>query len=869
MWRDSLRFFMRRLFRRGALEADLRDEIESHLAIEARQRMERGESPPAAQAAALRQFGNVRLVAEVTRDMWGFSWLEHTVQDLRYAVRTLRNAPLFTVAVVLTLALSIGSASAIFTVVRGVLLRSLPFPDPDKLVMVWEVQPQTKRTNVVRLNNFVAWKERSRSFDSMAAFLQRPMNVLGGRRSEQVLGLAVTSEFFKVLGAPPLLGRTFRPGEYNRDAPRRVVLSHKIWRQRFGGDPNVIGQRISIDAAHHEIIGVMPAGFGFPNIQGNLYVPLAIEADEGRNYSVFGRLRPGISVASADAEIGAIAAHTAQENPLQNAGWSASVVPLLDQTVGAVRPVLLVLTAAVALVLLIACANIANLLLMRSARRSLEISVRLALGASRRRIVTQLLIESLVLACIGGALGSALGFGAVRLIQIKLPASLLIPRIYDVSVDWAVLAFCVLVTGLSAMLFGLAPALHATKENLGPALHERSRSGGSGHKLRGALVVAEVALALVLVAGAGLMVRSLMRLTRVDQGFHAEHVLTMRMLLLPVRTETFHAQVVNEVLRRVRSLPGVISAGSIGILPMQGTNSGSWYYRADRPDPPLNSRPVGDVSIITPGYFHTLGIPILSGRDFDQHDLLNANQVAIMNQAAVDMLFPGENPIGKRVRVWWSHSPIVEIVGVVANIRHSQLNSDPYPCLFLPNDQQPYRFSSLVVRTTGDPASLVPAIREQVRQVDADQGVAEIASLRQLVADSIARPRLETGLLAAFGSIALVLACIGIYGVIAYSVAQRSREIGIRVALGADRRSVFGMVLGGGLRLTALGIAIGLAGAAAVTRFLRTLLFEIQPDDPGTLIGVTALLLLVSLVACYFPASRAMRVDPAAVLREQ
>ena len=869
MMRNFLESFVKRFFRRTSTEHDLEAELQSHLAMEVRQRIERGESPQSAREAASREFGNLGIVAEVTRDMWGFVWLEQLLQDARYSVRTLVKSPLLTSMVALTLALGIGSATVVFTLMHGILLRPLPFPSAGRLVMIWELSPETKKPNVVALNNFVAWKERSQSFQSMAAFLHEPMNLLGPRESVQVPGLRVTSEFFTALGTPPVLGRTFRPGEYYRDEPREVILSYGTWQRRFGGSSEIVGKRISINASHHEIIGVMPSGFGLPNLKAEFYIPLAIDLNEGRNYSVVGRLRDGVGTDAAKAEIAGVAAHTAQENVSLNAGWSATVVPLLDQTVESIRPVLLILFAAVALVLLLACANIANLLLMRSAGRTREISVRLALGANRVRIVRQLLVESLLLAALGGLAGIVLAAASVRLIKTGLPESLQIPRLNEVTLDLPVLTFAVFATVLSSVIFGLAPALQGVKRDLTRDLHEASRSVTSGRKLRKALVVAEVALAFVLVTAAGLMVRSFIRLARVDAGFHTENVLTVHMLLLPVRDEAFHAEVVRDLLQRIRSVPGVTAAGSIGVLPMQGTNSGSWYYRADRPEPPLNSRPGGDVSIVTPGYFMTLGIPILQGRDFDDHDRRNSSQVAILNQTAARMMFPNEDPIGKRIRVWWNRSPIVEVVGVVGDIRHSQLSTAPDPCLFMPNDQQPFPFSSLVIRTSGDPARLAAAVRQQIRQVDPDQGVAEVETLQQLVADSIARPRFEALLFTTFAFIALALACIGIYGVIAYSVTQRSREIGIRVALGAARSSVFRMIIADGFAMTFLGLLAGLAGALTLTRFLRSVLFEIQPGDPVTLAAVALTLAVVSLLACYFPARRAMGVDPAITLREE
>jgi putative ABC transport system permease protein len=469
----------------------------------------------------------------------------------------------------------------------------------------------------------------------------------------------------------------------------------------------------------------------------------------------------------------------------------------------------------------------------------------------------------------GGSLGCLLTLGSLHAVLDRLPASLSIPRLDEVAVDPMVLGFSVAVTLFAGLLFGVAPALHATRSEIGRAPHQTTRSGRGARELRRGLVVAEVAFAFVLVIAAGLMVRSFLRLRAVNPGFRVENVLTVRMLLLPVHKRAFHAEIVDGMLDRIRSLPGVVAAGSIGVLPMLRSNSGTWYYRADRPEPELSQRPGGDVSIITPGYFRALGIPILKGRDFDERDRAGARSVAILNQTAARVLFPGEDPIGKHLRVWWNGSPALEVIGVSADIRHSQLNSLPDPCLFMPNDQQPFPFSSIVVRTVREPTQLARAIREQIRKVDADQGVAETVSMRELVENSIARPRLETLLLSALGSIALLLACIGVFGVVAYAVERRRREIGIRLAIGANRSDVFGMVLADGLRLTATGMFLGILASSVLTRFLRSLLFEVQTSDPATFITAGALIGLASLAACYLPAASSVRVDPVTVLREE
>jgi putative ABC transport system permease protein len=866
-----LRLLLRRFFKRRDLERELNDELASHISMETARHIQDGESPEAARQISLREFGNVGLVAEVTRDQWGLGWLEHALADIRYAVRSFLRAPLFSAIVVITLGLGIGSSTTIFSLLDGILLRALPFPNSNRLMMLWEIPPQKQKTNVVNLNNFVTWRERNHSFQSMAAFLASPMNLLGDRGGEQVPGLSVTADFFETLGTPPLLGRTFRPGEYWTSEPREVMLSYGAWQRLFSGRPDVIGKKISIDASHHEVIGVMPSGFGLPNQKAELYVPQAIENNEGRNYSVIARLLPGVSPASANAEMAALASQTAREKVHMNAGWSASAVPLLDQTVGSVRPILLILFAAVGLVLLLACANVANLLMMRASGRVREIGVRLALGASRNRIVRQLLIESLLLALCGGLLGVTVGAIAIQILKTSLPESLRIPRLNEVTLNWVVLLYSAGASILSALIFGLAPALQSLKRNVSQGLHEATRSVTSGRGVQRVRVITEIAFAVVLVSTAALMVRSFLRLTNVDTGFHAENVLTARMLLLPVQKEEYRAETVRQMLDRIRALPGVVAAGSIGILPMEGTNSGTAYYRADRPDPAPSARPGGDVSIITPGYFEAMRIPMIHGRAFDVEDRAGSPTVAILNQRAAGILFPGEIAAGKRLKVQWGPggNPIVEVVGVVADIRHDGVSTPPDPCLFMPNDQQPFPFTSLTVRTTGNPASLENELREQIRAVDSDQGIAKMEPLQQMVSDSIARPRLETVVLTAFGVIALGLACIGLYGLIAFSVAQRIREIGIRVALGASKAGIFRMILGDGFRLTAIGVLLGLAGVVSSTRFLRTLLFEINPLDPTALGSVICILLIVSAVACYIPALRATNADPASVLREE
>jgi putative ABC transport system permease protein len=801
---------------------------------------------------------------------WSFASLERIVQDARYAIRTLRRSPGFTAIACATLALGIGATTAIFTIVDSVLLRSLPFPEPERLVMVWERQPKSDRRNVVSMSNYAAWQERNRAFDAIAAFVRVPMNVMGGVEPIQVSGAGVTADFFRVLGVPPLLGRTFVTGEDAPGAAPVVVLTHGFWQRHFGSRPDVLGQRLSVDVKHHTIIGVMPADFRFPDPAVEVFVPLPVRREDGRNYSVVARLRPTTNVAAAQSEMSGIAVETARERPQANSGWGATVVPLHQQTVGPVERVLVVLFAAVAFLLLIACANVANLVLMRSAGRAREMRIRLALGAARGRLLHQMLVESVLLAGLGGILGMGLAWLSVEAMVRLLPPTFRMPRVEEISINPQVLLFTAAVTLGAAILFGLAPALRSRDMDHIRGLHDSSRSVASSHRrMRGVMVTAEVALALPLLVGAGLLAHSFMKLMRVEPGFRAEGLLTVRMRLLPVRERALHAEVVELILDRVRALPGVTAAGSIGRLPMDGGNSGSWYYRADRPEPLPAERPGGDVSIITPGYFQAMDIHVVRGRDFDSRDRIGSPHVGILNLAAARALFGDEEPLGKRLRVWWNDAADVEIVGITADIRHSQLRYTPYPCLFMPNAQQPFPFASLVIRTIGNPRGIGDAVKEQVRQVDPDQGVAQVETMERLVSDSIAQSKAQTVLLGVFAALALSLACIGIYGVLAYSVAQRKREIGVRLALGASPARAFRLILGEGLGLTATGMVIGVALSVALTRFLKDLLYEVEPLDPAVVSVVVTVLTLVAATACAVPALRATRVDPAVVLRDE
>jgi putative ABC transport system permease protein len=856
-------------------DTELDEEIRFHLAEETKLRVSRGQSSETAQKDARRDFGNLGLAKDVTRDLWVWTVVDRLAQDFRYAVRMLLKNPGFTVIALAAIALGIGATTAIFTVVNSVLLRPLSFPDPDRLVMVWERAPQGNPTNVVQTQNFLDWRARNRSFEALAAIHPIPMNLTGIGEPEQVMGLRVTADFFPVLRVPPLLGRFIAPADDLPQSPGTVVLTYGLWQRRYGGDPTVLGRKISVNGELLEITGVMPPGFAFPTRRAELFIPLRIDPlgapKDGRNLLTVARLRAGVTLRAAQQEMESLAVQTARERPEMDAKWGATVVPLAEQTVGEVRLALQVLFAAVVFVLLIACANVANLLLMRSAARAREVTVRMALGAGRWRLLHQLIAESVLLAGIGGFVGLGLAYFGVRVAMGMLPPTFALPRMAEISVDGKVLAFAAAVSFVSGLLFGVVPGLQAMKLNLAQAMHESGRTlTGGNRKLRSALVVLEVAVALLLACGAGLMIRSFVRLHAVNPGFRPDSMLTLRMLLLPSKYDDAarRAGFVEQVLERVRAVPGVRAAGSIHFLPMTGMNSGTWYNRADRPTPRPGEESGGEVSVVSSGYFRTMGIPILAGRDFDRRDHLKSPGVALINQAAARQFYPGEDPIGKRLRIWWN-IPEVEIVGLVRDVRHEGLEATPTPCVFLANAQVPNFLTSLVVRTNRDPAAMIGMVKEQIRAVDPDQGVAEIKTMENVIADSVAKPRLQTLLLGVFGAIAVLLACVGIYGVISYSVVQRVREIGVRMALGAESRSILGLVLRQGLGLTLVGVIAGLVASFALTRYLKSLLFEVRPADPGVTLGVTALVIGVAAIACWLPARRATRVDPVVVLRQE
>jgi predicted permease len=867
--------------RRRRAEEDLDAEIRFHLDEEARLRSEAGTPPAEAGASARRDFGNVTLVTELTRATWGGKALDDLAQDLRFAGRLLKRSPGFTLVAVTTLALAIGATTALFTVVNGVVLRPLAFPDPERLVVVWERSPSGNRTNSVQAQNYLDWRARNRSFQAIALVQQIPMNLVGPAGAEQVQGLAVTGEFFDVLGVPPLLGRGIRRGEDVAGAPRTVVLGYGLWQRWHGGSPDVVGRKIPVNGNDHEVVGVMPPGFVLPGHRVEAFSAYPIDpataARGGRSSSTVARLRPGVTVETAQADMTSIAVQTERERPETNAHWGATVVPLREQAIGQVRRGLLVLFAAVVCVLLIACANIASLLIMRASARTREMTVRRALGAGRWRLVQQLVVESLLLAAIGGGLGLLLARAGVPAIISMFPASFPLPRAEEIRVDRSALLWTAAVSIGAGLFFGLLPGLQAGRRSLVDALRAGGRAASAGRRVRSVLVVAEVTLAVVLVVAAGLLIRSLAHLYAVDPGFRAERVLTLPMLILPSKYSDpeRRAALLQRILDRIRQTPGVAAAGSVHFLPLSGLRSNTGYHRLDRPAPGPGEEQAVDVSVVTPGYFRAMDVPLVAGRDLEERDGFDAPRVAVVNLALVRDLFPGENPVGKRLKVGWGYGatrkypPEFEIVGVVGNVRQGGLHLEPVPTVFLAHAQEPGYIASLVVRTVGDPLSVAAAVRARIRDIDPDQGVLSVGTMQALFEDSIARPRLQAVLVGAFAALALVMACVGLYGVLAYSVEQRRREMGVRVAIGASPKALLALVVGEGVRLTAAGLVLGLAGALVATRYLASLLYGVGPTDPAVFLGVGAVLLMVAAAASYVPARQAMGVDPVVVLRDE
>lgn len=802
-------------------------------------------------------------------------------QDLRYGARTLLKYPGFTIIAVMTLALGIGANSAIFSVVNGVLLRSLPYPDPDRIVALWEVGNTLKPTYVSH-QNFSDWRAQQRSYDFISAYSARfggPSTILGGSEPVRAYDVAVYRDFFNVLGVSPFLGRAFSPEESNLGTSPVAVVSYKFWQNNLNADPNLAGKRLTIGDRSFSIIGVMPQGFNFPSETDIWESKEQLEADSSsrssHGYIGIARLKPGIAIEQAQSELTTIARHLAEQYPEDKQHLNAAVISLKDQLTGSIRPALLVLLVAVGFVLLIACANVANLMLARAVGRQKEIAIRTALGANRMRIVRQLLTESLLLSFLGGAIGLLTAYWLIHALIALAPTT--IPRLDEIGIDARTIAFTLGVSLLTSILFGLFPALRASSPDLNETLKEGGRGAtGSSGFVRSGLVVAEIALTLVLLVGAGLLIKSFWRVLQINPGFTPDHVLTMQ-VALPALEYREHSRKINfyrQLFEQAKSLPGVESVGIINNLPMGGVDINGMVVVEGRT---REQSGYGGFRVVSPDYFRTLRIPLIKGRYFSEQDSESSEAVAVVSQSLAEATFPNEDPIGRRVES--TNDALTpeliahperwpKIIGVVGDVKHFGLERKNAAELYVCYAQRPVRIGDMTVvaRTKGEPTRIAASLRQQVQTIDKNLPI-KFATMDEVFDRSTANRRYNVILLGAFAALALLLAMIGIYGVMSYAVSQGTREIGIRVALGAQSSDVFKLVVGQGMVLTLVGLGLGIAGALALTRLMATLLFGVTATDPLIFGLVTVLLVTVALLACFLPARRAMKIDPMVALR--
>jgi predicted permease len=804
------------------------------------------------------------------------------LQDLRYGLRTLAKNPGFTAVAVLALALGIGANTAIFSVVNGVLLRPLPYPEPARLVTIYEKTAEFGQSSV-SYPDFLDWRREIHSFTDMAAFRGDDFNFTGSGQAEHLRGELVSASLLPVLGVNPLLGRNFLPQEDQQGAGGVVMLTYALWQRRFGADPNILGKTLTLDAKNYTVIGVLPSDFRFQR-QAEIYVPLGQwdfaglrDRENHPGLNVVGRLKPGVTMAAAQAEMTSIARALAQKYPKTNAGEGATVVGMKDDMVGYIRPTLLLLLGAVGFVLLIACANVANLLLARSSARSREFAIRAALGAGRPRVVRQLLTESVLLALGAALLGLLLASWGTRLVIAAGPGTL--PRSQGIGLDPYVLLFTLVVSILTGVLFGLAPAFHSAKVNPQESLKEGARgSGGGRHRAEGVFVVVEVGLAVVLLAGAGLMIQTLWRLWRIDTGFNPHNVLTTQVALSPtvMASPASIRLAYRQLLERVASIPGVHSASLTSLIPLSGDDSEIPFWPGKGPQPPPDQMSSALFYIVTSDYLRVMGIPLKEGRFFTEHDTLASTSVVVIDEVMAKHLFPGQDAVGKQFSL-----PIlgpVQIVGVAGHVKHWGLDADDTNKIrdeiYFPLLQIPDKFMSgvvtglpLLLRTALDPLSVVSAVRAQVAGPTGDQPIFGVATMEQVISDSLTERRFAMLLLIIFASIAVVLAAVGIYGVMSYAVSRRTHELGVRMALGASRHEILRLVVREGMALAVVGTVAGLAATLGLTRFMASLLYGVRPTDPATLAAVLLLFGGIALLACYIPAWRATRVDPLVALR--
>lgn len=871
---------------RSNVRGDVDDELRFHLETRVRSLIADGLSPAAARAEAEREFGDLRAIRQACvaiderRQRRGnlLETLHQMRKDFTFALRALRRTPGFTFAAGACLALGIGLTTTIFSAVNGILLRPLPYPHADRLVAVYAQNSALgyHGTNI-SFPDYLSWRDENRTFEALGMWTWSSFSLSGDLEAERVNGARVTPNLFPLLGVHPLLGSLFAPETSQPGRDRQIILSYGLWQRRYAGDRGIVGRTITVDGAPHTVVAVMPPRFNFPD-RGDAWKPFAAEPDaQPRENRIFagaiGRLRDGVTLEQSAADLATVSARLQRAHPNENRGWAAEPISLRQDLTGDLRLPLLVFLGAVLLVLLIACANVANLMLARSAARQRELAIRVAIGAGRGQLMRQILLESIVLALGAGSAGALLAVGGVRLLHLALPADT--PFYIDFSIDGTALLFAAGISIVTAVLFGTAPATRAAAVDLGRVLREDTHgSGESGRRgrLRGILVIAEVALSVVLMIGATLLIRSYRAFVDTPLGFDERGILTMRISLPPASYADAARRLAyfDGLLARVRTIPGVVSAGSAQGIPFSGWNIQAELSAEGRPETRPGDALIAHYQWVTPTYFATIGVPLVRGRGFTAADRDTASPPVLVNETLVMRVFPGVDPIGKRVRIGGAQDPWVTIVGVLHDYRHYRLPEPMGPAVFYPYASQPTYTQTLVIRTTvADPLSLAPVVRSIMRQLDPAVPAYSVQTMAQVVERSRWRQRLQSQVLGAFAALALLLATIGLYGVVSYAVTQRTRELGVRIALGATRHQVLALVLRQGTRVIAAGIGLGLLAAIALTRSISTLLYGVHATDPLTFVGVPVILGVVALFACFVPARRATRVDPLVAMRAE
>jgi|HubBroStandDraft_2_1064218.scaffolds.fasta_scaffold00042_3 predicted permease len=888
---SRLRSWLRAILQRSRVEREMDAELRFHIEAYAEDLVRRGVAREEALRRARLEFGGVERAKEECRDARGASFIETLVQDIRFASRILRKSPGFTAVAVFTLAVGIGASAAVFSLVNAILLKPLPYPDSSRIVLPELISPPGVNLG----SEYFPWGQAqfrmltrdAHPFQTVGAFQNDTFNLTGAGEPASLDGFRASQEFFPALGVSPALGRTFTAEEDQPGHEYEVILGDRMWRERFAADRDVLGRTVDLNGYAYTVVGVMPAEFAFPRAEEmpssfnfprepQLWVPLAIPAEPKPGPSelaVVARLKSDLTVAQAQAAMDLITKHVESQDHRYVGWFNTRVVPLQRQVVGDTRRPLQLMLSAVGIVLLIACSNVANLLLTRSLARRKEFTLRAALGAGPARLIRQLLTESLLIAIAAGGVGILIAYAGIYFVKALGPSN--IPRLREVTLDLPVLAFALGISLATGILFGLAPAIGAARENLVDSLKEgNQRSGGSRitPRLRNALLVSQVALALVLVIAAGLLTRTFFQLLGADGGFNAERVLTFQLPLPALKyAEQDHVVTLfGNVLERLRAVPGVQAAGIGETVPMGGEGESTVIRVPDHPAASQKEMPFANFTVISPGYFSAIGTPLLRGRDFQETDTTDSMPVAIVNAAMERKYWATDGALGKQVGPGSTRFPLLTIVGVVLDVKHTSLREETAPEMYVLYNQKPWPSllnMRVALRTKADPAAMTESVRENIHAIDPDLPLAKVMTLATLVDDSMAQPRFSVFLLGAFGALALLLASIGMYGVISYSVLLRTQEIGIRMALGAQRRKVFGMVLGQGAQLAGLGIAIGLVVALGVTRLMASFLYGVRATDPLTFFAVSLLLLGLALLACYLPARRAMRVDPMVALK--